>query len=195
MPVATSSASTRKPPTSSPPDYRTITHPSYSAKEPYHHRHLVLLPNSWRLGLENFTIHPETPPVTFTPERLSSGNFALRGTYTYDTGATEMSYIAALIAKDGARPITMGLVFAPAPDQGTIDNEPEACPDGFECKADVWTGVAGGELKLGSEAGVFEPIKEAPEGWVVYWKGSGDGKVYSPVRLEVVPVEKSGSGY
>jgi hypothetical protein len=140
-------------------------------------------------------VHPTTPPITFTPERLSSGNFALRGSYTYASGDTETSYISALIAKDGSRPVTMGVVFAPAPDQETIDREPQACPDGFECKADVWTGVDGGELKLGSEAGVFEPIKEAPEGWVVYWKGSGDGEVSHPVRLEVVPVEKSGSGY
>jgi hypothetical protein len=29
----------------------------------------------------------------------------------------------------------------------------------------------------------------------VYWKGSGDGEVSHPVRLEVVLVEKSGSGY
>lgn len=90
----------------------------------------------------------------------------------------------------------MGLVFAPAPDKGTIDREPQACPDGFECKADVWTGVDGGELKMGSEAGAFEPVKEAPEGWVVYWKGDGDGEVSHPVMLEVVPVQvqKKGSG-
>jgi len=140
-------------------------------------------------------VHPPTPPITFTPVRLSSGTFALRGIYNR-SASTETSYISALIAKDGSRPATMSLVFAPQPDKETIAKEPQACPDGFECRADVWTGVDAGQLRFGAAVGSFEPVKEAPEGWVVYWKGSGDGEVNHPVRLEVVLVQKKGGhGY
>ncbi|KAF2684393.1 hypothetical protein K458DRAFT_431357 [Lentithecium fluviatile CBS 122367] len=156
--------------------------------EPYHQRHLVLLPNSYRLGLENFTVHPTTPPVTFTPVRLASGRYALRGTPAASAGASETPYIAVFTAKDGSRPATMGVVLAPGSSKEEIDAEPEACENGFECRADVWTGVDGGKLEYAGKTGTWEPVKEAPEGWVVYWKGAGDGEVYHPITLEIVPV-------
>jgi hypothetical protein len=133
-------------------------------------------------------VHPETPPVTFTPIKLASGNFALRRIYT-DDDLSETPYISAFIAKDGSRSATMGVVFAPTPTKEAIEKEPEACPVGFECKADGWRGVDHGELRFGGDRGTFEPVKEAPEGWILYWKGLEDGQVYHSVKLEVVPVK------
>ena len=90
----------------------------------------------------------------------------------------------------------MGLVLAPTPDKETIAREPHACPDGYECTADEWTGVDDGYLKFGVNRGTFEPVKEAPEGWIVYWMGSGDEEPIHPIKLEVVQAERTGGhGY
>jgi hypothetical protein len=83
-------------------------------------------------------------------------------------------------------PITLGIVYAPEPTKEAIDKEPEACPPEYECEADGWTGVDGEELRYGVERGAFEPVKEAPWGWIAYWKGKGE--VMHPVKLEVVKV-------
>ena len=48
---------------------------SHSTRQPWHGRSLVTLPTTQRLGLENFTIHPETPPPQFLPVRIRDDDF------------------------------------------------------------------------------------------------------------------------
>ncbi|KAF2242387.1 hypothetical protein BU26DRAFT_438867, partial [Trematosphaeria pertusa] len=163
-------------------------------KEPWHNRHLIPIPTSQILGLENFTVHPATPPVLFTPIELSpgTGNYAFRAAYSGDD-LSQTPYIAALTSNAENHDVSMKVIPLPDPTDESIQLNPNACPENYECKADAWTAKPNqnGELTaLGIEGleGAWEPIKDAGKGgWHVYWKPDGGDKVYHPIQIDIVP--------
>ncbi|KAF2636953.1 hypothetical protein P280DRAFT_408383, partial [Massarina eburnea CBS 473.64] len=154
-------------------------------KEPYHNRHVTILPESQTLGVENFTIHPESAPVLFTRVNLGSGRFALRGQLSGED-SSETPFIAAMVPTSGAGDYALMFVNTPDPSEESIANEPEACPEGFKCVADQWMG--GPSLGFRSPGGgKFEPVKQASEGWIMYWRTPGIGVPHPhPVMLNMV---------
>ncbi|KAF1960709.1 hypothetical protein CC80DRAFT_500984 [Byssothecium circinans] len=153
-------------------------------QEPYHNRHVVILPTSQNLGLENFTVHPDTPPILFAPIKLTSGNFALRAQFSGNDAET--AFIAALLPTSGSGDVALMIVYAPEPTQESIKNEPDACPEGFTCIADQWTvGASLGFAGKGG-SGTFEAVKLAPEGWQTLWRTDGEETVYHSITLDVV---------
>lgn len=153
------------------------------------------LPTSHRLGLENFTVNPETPPLKFLPIRLrdDDNKFALRG---YDSGddLSRTPYLAAL-TNTATRTAGLKIVYLPTPLRESFETQTDACPEGYDCTADEWEfdDIAAGDsqtyynLKFSGFKGRWEPFKDAgKEGWHVYWKGNAG--VHHPVQLDLVPV-------
>ena len=167
-----------------------------SSAEPWHGRDLVDLPTGHRLGLENFTVSPETPGLKFLPIRLRDDDdkFALRGESS-DDELSRTPYLAALTNK-ATRTASLKILYLPNPLRESVETQTDACPDGYECTADQWTfnepASAASEasyynLKFGSFRGRWEPFKDAgKEGWHVYWKGNAG--VHHPVQFDLVPV-------
>ncbi|KAF2999886.1 hypothetical protein E8E13_008275 [Curvularia kusanoi] len=161
------------------------TSPS-SNKLPWHGRFLVTLPTSNRLGLENFTVHPETPPLKFYPVRVHDDDdkFALRGDDIGDDLA-RTPYLAAL-ANNATRTVGLKIVYLPTPLRESFETQTDACPEGYDCTADQWmfdqTDPGDGQtfynLQFGGFTGKWSPFKDAgKEGWHVYWKGDGGAPV------------------
>lgn len=158
------------------------------------------LPSSNHLGLENFTVNPETPPLKFLPIRLrdDDNKYALRGDAVGDD-LSRTPYLAAL-TNNATRTVSLKIVYLPTPLRESFETQTDACPEGYDCTADQWTF---GELspdsgrnqiyhdfEFGGFKGRWEPFKDAgKEGWHVYWKGNAG--VHHPVQFDLVPVIQS----
>jgi hypothetical protein len=182
--------------------------PSQSPKEPFHHRHLITQPNTHFLGLENFTVHPETPPLHLLPIRIPNEDsaYALQiPDYTDDL--SNLPWIAAILPKK-QDPRSAALRKVHGSDPGKIGG---GCPEGTTCVGDGWRVDAAksgdkkeGELvplgKLGFRGfeGHWEVVKDVPNGggWHLYWKADDSKEVElgARVEVEVVPVTKLGYG-
>ena len=154
----------------------------------------MALPNSQQLGLENFTVHPETPPLMFIPVQITNGHYALQAEDNGDGEGSEMPCLAALESTSGTRTASMAVISA----LGTTSDEAEfdSCPDGYTCVTDQWTfGDASADLvhpdfHFAGYKGNWAPFKDAGvEGWHVYWKG--DEGLAHPIKLELVPSEEA----
>jgi hypothetical protein len=155
----------------------------------------VALPTSQLLGLENFTVHPETPLLTFNPVQLTNGNYALQAEDSGDGDGSKMPYLAALGSTSGTRTASMAVVFVLTTTSGAIKATFDSCPDGYTCVTDQWT--FGGasvdwvhpDFHFAGYKGNWAPFKDAgAEGWHVYWKG--DEGLTHPIKLDLVPTEK-----
>ncbi|KAH7121022.1 hypothetical protein B0J11DRAFT_54948 [Dendryphion nanum] len=169
---------------------------TFAPEQPWHGRHLVLLPSSRRLGLENFTVHPTTPPITFTPLQLAStSSFALALPGGSDD-ENQNPWLAAFKAHSSTT-ASFGTIVSLDPNdvKGT-------CPaDVEECQANGFTMYQGqggdpGLKRLsfdGFQGGAFQAVKDAPkgEGWHVYWRWTPD-PVLVQIEFEVVPVTRLG---
>ncbi|KAF1926401.1 uncharacterized protein M421DRAFT_7012 [Didymella exigua CBS 183.55] len=179
-------------------DSQLFTLRANCSDEPWHGRYLVNLPTSHRLGLENFTVHPETPGLKFLPILLrdDDNKYALRGEAVGDD-LSRTPYLAALTNK-ATRTVSMKIVYLPTPLRESFDTQTDACPKGYDCTADQWTfdeptPTPGGRrniyynLRFGGFKGSWEPFKDAgKEGWHVYWKGNAG--MYHHVQFDLVPV-------
>lgn len=155
------------------------------------------LPTSHRLGLENFTVHPETPGLQFLPIRLRDDDdkYALRG-FSVGDDLSRTPYLAAL-TNNATRTVSLKIVYLPTPLRESFETQTDACPEGYDCTADQWTfdeptPTAGDSqqtcynLKFSGFNGVWEPFKDAgKEGWHVYWKGNAG--MHHPVQFDLVP--------
>ena len=168
---------------------------SHSTRQPWHGRSLVTLPTTQRLGLENFTIHPETPPPQFLPVRIrdDDNKYALRGTDSGDD-LSRTPYLAAL-ANQATRTVSLKIVYLPTPLRESFETQIEECPEGYECTADQWVfdeddsgdGQILYNLQFAGFTGKWFPFKDAgKEGWHVYWKG--DLGVHISVNFDLVPI-------
>ncbi|KAJ8114305.1 hypothetical protein OPT61_g3788 [Boeremia exigua] len=170
---------------------------SCSPDEPWHGRHLVDLPTGDRLGLENFTVNPETPPLRFTPVRIRNDDnrYALRGDGVGDD-LSRIPYLAALINRV-TRTVSMKIVYLPTPLQESFETQTDACLQGYSCTADQWffsdVGPISGpkevyrDFRFGGFRGRWELFKDAGrEGWHVYWKGAAG--THRPVQFDLVSV-------
>jgi hypothetical protein len=163
-----------------------------SSNEPWDGRAIVALPTSQRMGLENFTMHPETPPLQLVPVRISDQDnttYALRGSVGDDLSNTP--YLTALI-NPSTHTVSMKIVYLPSPLQASFEANPEACPEGYRCSADQWTFETnsgnGSFVNLGFEGfkGRWVPFKDTRgEGWHLYWKGNAG--LHHAVQLDLVP--------
>lgn len=156
------------------------------------------LPTSHRLGLENFTVQPETSGLKFLPIRLrdDDNKYALRGISVGDD-LFRTPYLAALI-NNATRTVSLQIAYLPTPLRESFETQIDACPSGYDCTADEWTfddptPVPGDtqkpyyNLKFSGFKGVWEPFKDAgKEGWHVYWKGNAG--IHHPVQFDLVPV-------
>ncbi|KAH7382622.1 hypothetical protein DE146DRAFT_234510 [Phaeosphaeria sp. MPI-PUGE-AT-0046c] len=163
--------------------------------EPWHGRYLVALPSSEQLGLENFTVHPETPPLKFVPLKVINGNYALQGEGGSDD-LSDIPFLAALKSTTGTRTISMAMVYMSRPNRQSNNFYPNACPDGYECVTDQWAmddpgaDMVRAGFKFAGFDGKWEPFKDAgKEGWHMYWKGNA-GLVH-PLHLDLAPVQGS----
>lgn len=156
------------------------------------------LPSTNRLGLENFTVNPETPPLKFIPIRLrNNGNeYALRGMDMGDD-LSRTPYLAAL-TNNATRTVGLKIVYIPTPLRESFETQPDACPEGYDCTADQWTlsddnnGIYP-NLRFEGFDGQWEPLKDTDkEGWHVYWRGNSD--IQHPVQFDLVPVTKENDG-
>lgn len=163
-----------------------------SPQEPWHNRHIVQLPGSGQLGLENFTIHPPTPPVKFRPISLENGYYALEGEEDDDERSP---LLTALMSTKGTRTASMAMIYLPPPSEFQTRDEFVTCPEGYECSTGEWTfGNAGTDgvhedFRFGKFKGQWQPFKDAGrEGWHVYWKGNAG--LDHPIKLDLVPLEE-----
>ena len=139
--------------------------------------------------MENFTIHPATPPVYLSPVLLKSGAYALKLPY-YGDDLSRSPYIAALI--NTASPGTVGLktVYVPGPGLKGESGQIVGCPKAYQCVTDafsVYDGEDGGK-KLGYAGfeGGWRAVKDAaPEGWRAYWVRGVVGESGS-IEIEIV---------
>lgn len=160
------------------------------------------LPTSHRLGLENFTVHPETPGVKFLPIRLrdDDNKYALRGEGIGDD-LSRTPYLAAL-TNNATRTVGLKIVYLPSPLRESFETQTDACPEGYDCTADQWvfdeaTDYPGADrqvyfnIKFGGFKGSWAPFKDAgKEGWNVYWKGNAG--MHHEVQFDLVPVMSGG---
>ncbi|KAF2012950.1 hypothetical protein BU24DRAFT_261911 [Aaosphaeria arxii CBS 175.79] len=161
----------------------------HAPEQPWHQRHLVLLPSSQLLGLENFTVHPTTPPFTFTPIPIpSTPNYAFRAPFAGDD-RTATPYLSA-ISTTASRSSNLGVLPGPDP------NHIARCPEQKNCSANAFSVYDGdtGFKRLSLEVfpGAFEAVKDAPngEGWHVYWRGSGGPTAWDrAIEFDIVPIE------
>ncbi|KAF1913165.1 hypothetical protein BDU57DRAFT_532247 [Ampelomyces quisqualis] len=172
--------------------------PSYSLRancpnEPWHGRHLVALPTSHQLGLENFTVSPTTPSSNFRPVEIGNGNYALR-VDGHNDNPSKLSYLAALKSTTGTRTVSMAVVYASRPHYSANYLAVESCPAGYECVIDQWTfdeaesDMVYPNFRYAGFNGEWEPFKDAaPEGWHVYWKGNAG--LHHPIRLDLTPLD------
>src|SRR5690242_1752404 len=165
-----------------------------STDEPWHRRHLVSLLTGDRLGLENFTVNPETPPLKFLPIRIHDDDdkYALRGDGIGDD-LSRTPYLAAL-TNIATRTVSMKIVYLPTPLRESFETQTDACPKGYECTADQWIFADSGsgesrvhyDFAFGGFKGRWKPFKDAgTEGWHVYWKGNA-GMQHS-MQFDLVP--------
>ncbi|KAH8729075.1 hypothetical protein GQ44DRAFT_747394 [Phaeosphaeriaceae sp. PMI808] len=169
---------------------KKISH-QYILQEPWHKRHLVALPSSHRLGLENFTVQPSTPPLKFLPIQLSNGNWALRG----EGGNSDQSktpYLAALKSTSGTHTVSMAIIYMPSLSLIYSKATPSACPATYECIANQrsFDGANSDMIRTNFRFAGFDrgwkPSRDAgKEGWHVYWKGNAG--LYHSIQLDLVP--------
>jgi hypothetical protein len=159
----------------------------------------VALRTSHQLGLENFTVHPETPPLTFNPVQLANGNYALQAEDSGDGDGSKMPYLAALESVSGTRTASMAVISVLPGTSEAIEAEFDSCPDGYNCVTDQWTfgdasvDLVHPEFHFAGYKGNWAPFKDAgAEGWHVYWKG--DEGLAHPIKLELVPSEEEIQG-
>lgn len=152
----------------------------------------MTLPTLHQIGLENFTIHPPSPPIKLQPVHLTNGTYALRGEASGDD-PTKTPYLAALKSKAGTRTVMVAFLSLSNSTDDSFNDDPEACPDGYECFADQWTFNEVGEggvfpnLRFAGFKGRWEPFKDAaPYGWHVYWKGPSG--LHHSVQFDLVPL-------
>jgi hypothetical protein len=151
----------------------------------------VALPSSHQLGLENFTIHPTTPPLKFRPVKITNGNYALQIEGSYD-GQTETPYLAALQSSGGTRTASMAIIRVSKPSCLSHKAANSPCMKGLSCTIDKWTFDASMDtvyprLRFAGFEGSWEPFKDAgKEGWHVYWKG--EAGLSHPIQLDLVPM-------
>ncbi|KAF2714251.1 hypothetical protein K504DRAFT_450821 [Pleomassaria siparia CBS 279.74] len=151
--------------------------------KPWHLRNIVWIPSTKRLGLENFTVHPETPPVYVTPIPLANNTYALRIPDSGD-GLSRTPYIAALdidSQKTGYK-----TVHASAPTGVDVE---EGCPADTYCPTDEFNIYQDGGKKLayGGFEGNWNVNKDvSPEGWHIYWMGT-DRFGSQDIEIELVP--------
>jgi hypothetical protein len=164
-----------------------------SPTEPWHGRHLVALPTSHQLGLENFTVSPTTPPVRFRPVKVANGNYALQGEGE-GTDSTGFPYLAALKSTIGTRTTSMALIYAQNPTLHPSSVDVGTCPEGYECVIDQWTFDDAGpdivypNFRFAGYQGRWKPMKDAKtEGWHVYWKANAG--LYHPIQLDLVSMD------
>ncbi|KAH4125071.1 hypothetical protein HBI24_190120 [Parastagonospora nodorum] len=161
--------------------------------QPWHGRHVVALPTSHQLGFENFTVHPETPPLKFVPFRLRNGNFALQGEGSNED-PIKATYLAALKSTTGTRTASMAVMYFSKPIKHS-ETIFDACPEGYECAVDQWMFDAAVDnvypnFRFEGFNGSWIPFKDAgTEGWHVYWKG--DAGPSHPIQIDMVPVNGS----
>jgi hypothetical protein len=149
----------------------------------------VALPSSHQLGLENFTVHPTTPPLKFRPVKLSSGNYALQGEDS-NNNDSEAPYLVALNSKQGTRTASMAIVHMRQPTPHFFKAHVDSCPQGYDCVVDHWTFDAAMDMtypnfRFAGYKGNWAPFKDAgKEGWHVYWKGNAG--LSHPIQLDLV---------
>ncbi|KAF2746202.1 hypothetical protein M011DRAFT_88526 [Sporormia fimetaria CBS 119925] len=182
----------------------------HAPEQPWHHRHIIQLPSTRLLGLENFTRRPETTPVTVLPIQIpDKAEYALRVPDRGDD-LSRTPYVSALLPKDTARgSVSLRIIYIPDPRDETIGRNPDACPGGKKCAASAFVlygmdspnpedGVVEekllGKLAYSGFEGHWEAVKDAPrsEGWHLYWKpteGAGDVELGTKIEIDVVSVE------
>jgi hypothetical protein len=181
-------------------DFQIVLITFHSSRQPWHGRSLVTLPTTQRLGLENFTVHPATPPPQFIPVRIrdDDNKFALRGDDSGDD-LSQTPYLAALAHK-ATRTVSLKIVYLPTPLRESFETLAEACPEGYECTADQWVfdeydsgdGQILYNLQFAGFQGKWVPFKDAgKEGWHVYWKG--DLGWHRSINFDLVPVPQDDS--
>ncbi|KAJ4324050.1 hypothetical protein N0V94_001552 [Neodidymelliopsis sp. IMI 364377] len=153
--------------------------------------HIVDFPDLERL--ENFTVHPETPPLKFLPIRLNDDDhkYALRGDGVGDD-LFRTPYLAA-VTNNATRTVSLKIAYLPTPLRESFETQTDACPEGYDCTADQWTledasdsGVYS-DFRFGGFKGTWEPFKDAgKEGWHIYWKGNAG--VSHSIQFDLVPV-------
>lgn len=177
-----------------------------SPGQPWDKRKIVQLPGSGHLGLENFTVHPETPPVSFHPVPVpSEPHQAL----WVDGGADNMDdypFIAAITWPPGGLRTGMQILNLGDPTNKTMEQNPFNCPAGFICTADTWDVKQEAEgrgfstkLRYAGYPGGWVAVKdESPHGWSVYWdaKAAGDGQPADGTKIDLVfDAVRVGGGY
>lgn len=176
--------------------------------QPYHNRHIIKLPKTQLLGLENFTVHPETPPQTFVPIQIpNKPSYALRIPSGTDD-LTRTPWITVLLPKKPyPRSASLGEILAPEPGkvEPTCRKGKTCIGDGFRIGVPRGGSTGNGEGSLGKLAfggfeGHWEVLKDVPGGggWHLYWKAEHGGNeevpLGTPVEVEVVFIEKVGYG-
>ncbi|KZM28229.1 uncharacterized protein EKO05_0011070 [Ascochyta rabiei] len=164
-----------------------------SPGKPWNGRYLVNLPSTKRPGLENFTVHSETPPLKFLPIRLrdNDNKYALRGG---GWGNYLSRAPLAALTNNATRTVTLKIVYLPTPLRESFETQTDACPGGYDCTADQWT--LGGldydvyrDFRFGGFRGRWEPFKDVDkEGWHVH--GKGNTGIQHPLQFDLVPVIK-----
>ena len=170
-------------------------------RQPWHGRSLVTLPTTQRLGLENFTVFPVTPPLRFLPIRVrdDDNKFALRGDGSGDD-LSQTPYLTAL-ANKATRTVSLKIVYLPTPLRESFETQIDDCPEGYDCIADQWMfdedssgdGQVLYNMQFAGFKGKWFPFKDAgKEGWHVYWKG--DFGEYISINFDLVPLPQDGRG-
>ncbi|KAG9201936.1 hypothetical protein G6514_005131 [Epicoccum nigrum] len=182
-------------------DFQIVLITFHSSRQPWHGRSLVTLPTTQRLGLENFTVHPATPPPQFIPVRIrdDDNKFALRGDDSGDD-LSQTPYLAALAHK-ATRTVSLKIVYLPTPLRESFETLAEACPEGYECTTDQWVfdeddsgdGQILYNLQFAGFQGKWVPFKDAgkealafpgAEGFGKDALGGRNGKVYVVSNLD-----------
>lgn len=190
-------------------DTYTDRHPS-NPQQPWRARHIVKLP-SGLLGLENFTVHPVTPPLGVVPIQIpGQSTYALQLAHGGDD-LSRTPYVAALLLKNNAgcpsvtEPHTsveasLSIIYVPDPTKKTLERNAEACPKGMDCVADEF-GIVGGDARVGDKGDVlgrlvyagfeghWEAVKDVVkgQGWEVYWVAAAKEETQrTPMGTEIV---------
>lgn len=165
------------------------------------------------MGLENFTVHPSTPPLVLLPVLIPNGQgtFALRDISNGDD-LSVTSWVTAMVpspaSNEAQEGIAIGIVYTPNPLPSSFEASPGACPDGWECiahrwvlnEADVDRDKGGDEKELsgwevgiqGLDGGWRARKEEEREGWGVWWMREGEEGEGTRLGVELTPLPLEG---
>ncbi|KAF2877595.1 hypothetical protein BDV95DRAFT_601973 [Massariosphaeria phaeospora] len=164
--------------------------------QPWHGRPIIKLPNSLYLGIDNFTIRPPTPPVTFRIfNRGEEGQYTFVADIEDDDENTHFLWGAT----PHSNPMQTAIGLSPVSGEEQ-DHDVDLFAFTMTVPPDSTVRTTRSGFRVADVRGAWQPVEDArPAGWVVWWKAKNEGEenvaeVNNDIGLDVVFVWDDADG-